>query len=89
MRISEVNLEDGRMCIQLIKLLTAGRWDLSGADAEALVLTKKWVQALANDMGQQLKGQAPAASPKVQDTGFRIKAVGQLPGKTQKPKKKK
>lgn len=88
MRLSDVKMEDGRMCVQLIKLLATGRWDLSGADAEAMVATKRWVQALAADMGEQLKGleKAPAEPS---STSMKVKAMGPIGGSMNTKKKRK
>lgn len=86
MKLSDISLEDGRMCVQLIKLLASGRWDLSGADAEALVATRKWVQSLAADMGTQLKG-APAPKAEAPSGGFKLKAMGPIGSSTKKKRK--
>lgn len=89
MKLSNVTLEDGRMCIQLIKLLSTGRWDLSGADAEALVATKKWVQVLASDMGAQLKEPTALAptGPAAPASSFKVKAMGPINSPSKRKKK--
>lgn len=74
MKVTEVKNEDGRACAILIKALTNGRWDMSGADAEALMSAKRWLQGVATQMADQLR------SPQdQQSTGMKIKAVGSLP----------
>jgi hypothetical protein len=89
MKISEVSVEDGRMCVQLIKLISSGRWDLSGADAEALVATKRWIQSLAMVMGEQLKTKpAEPAAPVSSTEGFKVKSMGSLPTATKRSRKK-
>lgn len=90
MKLSNVTLDDGRMCVQLVKLLATGRWDLSGADAEALVATKKWLQVLAGQMGEQLKEPTALAptGPAAPAGGFKVKAMGPI-GSASKAKRKK
>ena len=63
MKLQQVTNEDGRMCAQLLNLLKSGRWDLSGADAEAFVATRKWVQALAGELATNLKSAASSSGP--------------------------
>lgn len=100
MQVTNVTNDDGRRMANLINFLKAGRWDLTGSDAEALVSVKQWVQALAGDMATALSraGAAPSTnSPKAQPvspppteaTGFKIKAMGSMdsPAPTRRKKK--
>lgn len=84
MQVTNVTNDDGRRMANLINFLKAGRWDLTGADAEALVAVKQWIQILAGDMAASLSkaGAAPSAA-KVSDSpapaaGFKVKAMGSL-----------
>lgn len=62
MDIRQVSKIDGRMCAQLINLLKAGKWELSGPDIVAHMETTRWVHELASKMAEQLKA---AATPEV------------------------
>lgn len=98
MQVSNVTNDDGRMMAQLINFLSKGRWDLTGADAEALVGVKRWASAVAGSMATQL---APAkatptatsaATPAPASTdspGFKIKAMGSLNAPLTRKRKKK
>jgi len=81
--ISNVSNDDGRRCANLIAFLTKGRWDLTGKDAEELVLVKRWVHDLAQTMARKL---APAAAP-ASSGGFRVKSAGPLPATKGRKKK--
>lgn len=94
MKVSEVSNEDGKACINLIKFLLNGRWDLSGKDAEVFAQTKLWVQGIAVQMGEHMKSRpvlppTPAPSP---TAPMKITGMGKLPsssnGIKQKKKKK-
>lgn len=88
MKVTEVSNDDGRMMAQLINFLGKGRWDLSGADAEQLVGVKRWCAAVAGDMARDLSPEKTPAAPESPSGGFRVKAVGPLPGKATKRRKK-
>lgn len=89
MQLQNVSLEDGRNCAILIQLLSRGRWDLSGAEAQQLVNTKQWVAALAGEMAKHLTDKAPAA-PKPNDSQvMKITKMGPIGGSTKKLSKKK
>jgi hypothetical protein len=81
MKLSEVSVEDGKKCAQLINLLKAGRWELSGPDIAAHSETVRWVHALAGSMAEQLKGSSSASTMKV-------KSVGSLPVASKKKSKR-
>lgn len=85
MKLSDVSNLDVRMCVQLLNLLKAGRWELSGPDIAAHADTVRWVQSVATQIGESVKGSAP----KVPDTtpGFTVKNMGPIAGP--KPRKKK
>ncbi len=74
MKVSEVIQDEGRICADLIQLLESGRWELSGKEAEKLVLVRRWVASLAQQMAKEL------SSPK-QEQGMKIKSMGQMSGK--------
>lgn len=78
MRLIEVTEQDGRFCAQLLNILKEGRWDLSGADAEAFVSTKKWVQSIAMQMAEQLKSKSVNANSS-STSGFKVQQIGSLP----------
>lgn len=93
--VSNVTVEDGKLCAQLLNLVKTGRWDLSGSEAEALVSTKRWLQSVAVQMAEQLR--TPEASKPVAASTppevMKIKSMGSLPasnqsGKSTKMKKK-
>jgi hypothetical protein len=88
MRLQQVTNEDGRMCAQLLNLISKGRWDLSGADAEALVATRRWVQTLASQMAAQLKSPPQSAEPAPAAGGMRIKKMPQPATSSSKSRKK-
>lgn len=76
MKIQEVSKEDGLNCAYLIEFMAKGRWDLSGQEAEKLVLVKKWLMLLGQEMGKQLKSntstvipQPPVKNKKIQKNG--------------------
>lgn len=79
MKVSEVSSQDGRMCAQLLNLLKAGKWELSGPDIAAHAATLQWVQRLAQDMGSQL-------NPPKATEGIKIKSSGPISGSTKKKK---
>lgn len=74
MKLNEVTPLDGKMCAQLLNLLKAGRWELSGPDIAAHTATVQWVHSLAGQMAEQLK------SPPTSE-GFRVKAMGPIGSK--------
>lgn len=84
MIVSEVKIEDGRACANLINLLKTGRWDLSGTEAEQLVAVKKWVHEVALSMAKQLE--TPKAAPVATQPvgGFKIKSIKKVPSKKKK-----
>lgn len=90
MQISEVRLEDGKACANLINLLKSGRWDLSGEEAEQLVAVKKWVHGLALNMAEKLKPAAsvPTVSAPVSAPSpvMKIKSRGTIGGSKKKRK---
>lgn len=75
MKLQQVTIKDGQMLAQLINLLRAGRWDLSGKDVNAYSETFSWVQSMAAQMADLLKTDS-SPSP---TTGFKVKAAGPLP----------
>lgn len=85
MQVQNVSLEDGRNCAVLIQLLSRGRWDLSGAEAQQLVNVKQWVAGLAGEMAKHLTTKPTSTPP---SGGMKIKSVGSLGGSTKKVKKK-
>lgn len=92
MDLSNVTLDDGRRLAALVQLLKAGRWDLSGAEAEELVRVKLWVQELATKMVPALKSPptpAPSQEAAPAGGGFKVKSMGQLPTKARKGRKAK
>lgn len=93
METKQVSKEDGIRCANLIKFLTAGRWDFTGTDVEEFMRVRKWVHDLAQSMATNLRetgvvgpatpppAVAPASGP------MKIKAMGPLgagPGKRKK-----
>lgn len=91
MQLSNVSLEDGRKCAQLLNILKSGRWDLDGKNIEVYTDTLKWVQSLAIDMAGHLK-QIPTTPVPISSTSptMRIKSAGSLDGsKSKKLGKKK
>lgn len=91
MEVSKVTLDDGRACASLIKFLTHGRWELSGAEAETLMRSKKWVHDLAMKMAGQLQAsESSKQSPQsVPQTGFKVKAMGPIATSNSKKKNRK
>jgi hypothetical protein len=98
MNISDVTLDDGRKCAQLLQLLKRGRWDLSASDVQAFNETLQWVQSLAANIAPKLRSPAakspdPVAAPVAPTSteGFRVKAMGPLAPSTpmRKTRKKK
>lgn len=88
MRVSEVTNIDGQMCIQLINLLRIGRWELSGPDIAAHADTVRWVQALGNLLGEDLRpASKPAAPVPSTDQTMKIKGMGPIGGSTKRKKK--
>lgn len=92
MKVTEISKVDGEQCANLINLLKAGRWDLSGKDVVAYTNVLKWVQSFAYEIASHLKATTPPTpatdakpSEGVPETGFSIKSRGTLP--TAKPKK--
>lgn len=98
MQVTNVTNDDGRKMANLINFLKAGRWDLSGNDADALVAVKQWVQSVAMDMASKLTPvkaasptpeEQPTSVPQEAPAGFKIKAMGPIgstPAKTRKKK---
>lgn len=62
MDVNNVNNTDGRMCAQLINMLKAGTWELSGPDIMAHTETVRWVHELASKLATALRP-APASAP--------------------------
>lgn len=91
MQLSNVSMEDGKYCATLVNILTKGRWDLSGSDAEELMKVRRWVHDLAMQMAQQLKSSSPppAAGSPAPIQGMKIKSAGPLPGKPKSVGKRK
>lgn len=91
MEISKITNHDGLACANLIKFLTKGRWDLSGEEAEVLMMTKKWVHDLALQMAAQLKSsKSPTSvtSTSPSSGGFKVKAMGPILGGSSNTRKK-
>lgn len=81
MQVSEVTSQDGRMCAQLLNLLKAGKWELSGPDISAHAHTVLWVQQIAQKMAEQLQVTTKTtAMEKPTANQMRIKKMGPLPG---------
>lgn len=97
MNLTNVTMDDGKKCAQLLNLLHAGKWDLSGADIAAHSDTVRWLHGLANQMAEQLKlSKATPTTPAVTvdsltaptTQAFRIKQMGPIgSGKISKKKK--
>lgn len=90
MDVISVSEADGKAAAVLFQLIQAGRWDLSGKEADRLVEAKRWLGELCGLMAAQLRpaSSAPApAAPATSSTGFKVKAMGPLAG-SPKPKKK-
>ncbi len=88
MLIDKVSMDDGRACAVLIKLISSGKWELSGDEAAALVSSKKWLHDLAMQMATILKSK-PDAPKAPESTGMKVKAMGPLSSPSIKPRKKK
>lgn len=98
MEVSKVTNDDGRAMAQLINFLTKGRWDLTGADAEALVGVKRWAASVAGAMAAQLSpAQKAAAAPApgaasvepAAPGGFKVKQMGSLDAPRKRSNRKK
>lgn len=63
MKLSDVNLQDGKACAHLINLLKTGRWEMSGSEAEVHGAVLRWVQALAMGIAAQIKQPESAKTP--------------------------
>lgn len=88
MDVSKVTEQDGLDMANTINFMKAGRWDLSGKDAEALVGAKKWLTGVALKMAQQLSPQtSPSVAPESQS--MKIKAMGPIPSSPSKRKSRK
>lgn len=94
MKLSEVTITDGKLCAQLVNLLKAGRWELSGADTVAYTETFKWAQGLAFSIASELKEKPKNAEAVIipEDNGlapgeFRVKKLVNPP-ESKKSKKK-
>lgn len=88
MDVKAVTKEDGISCILLIEFLKKGRWDLSGEEAEKLIKTKQWVQALGVKLGAELKSASSSPQQPVQSGSMRVKQIGSLaPAKGRKKAK--
>lgn len=92
MKLQDVTNADGRMCAQLLNLLKAGRWDLSGQDITAHGETVKWVHALAMQMAQHLSPSSnkpqTAPVPSKPAGQMRVKQIGSIAGSSGKKRKK-
>lgn len=87
MKISDVSMNDGKMCAQLLNLLKMGRWELSGPDIAAHSATVQWVHYLASQMASELKPTATAdKSASKTDGGLKIKAMGPIGSQPRKKK---
>lgn len=90
MQVSNVTNADGQQMANVINFLKAGRWDLSGKDADAFVEMKRWVASVATEMAKQLTpakatpAAAPAATPApaIGPSGpaMKIKGMGPIGG---------
>lgn len=87
MNISNVTIQDGKLCAILINALNAARFaDVSGKDVEAIVAAKKWLADVAIQMASELKKKPDSPSvPAI--TGFKVKSMGKLPASNSKKKK--
>lgn len=89
MQVSNVSEADGRACAQLLNFLKAGRWDLTGMDAEKLIDTKRWVAQMAQQMAEQLRAGKPATSgTPEQNQTMRVKAIGPIANSSKSKKKR-
>lgn len=102
MKVSEVEIKDGKACAYLVGLLRSGRWELSGSDIEKYREALYWVHELAVKMAALLKDQPgvntavppaapPAAAPSgnsSSSTGFKIKSMGMMAGKKKSQRRK-
>lgn len=92
MKISEVTKEDGIQCLNVIKLLSAASFNnISGKDMDNFQRCKIWLQQVAQKLAEQLKESEHVAvavppAPEGAQGGFRVKAMGPLPGKAQQGK---
>lgn len=72
MELNKVTQDDGRACAQLLAFLKAGRWELSGKEADVLVSVKTWVASMARQMASQLTAAPADPAP------IKVKATGSL-----------
>ncbi len=89
MQISLVTQVDGLNCARLLNALKIARFDnLTGKDIDELVMARKWLVALASDMGTLLRSPQPERLPDPVST-IKVKSVKPMVGLTKsKPKKK-
>lgn len=83
MKITDVQNDDAKRCAQILKLISIGRWDLSGGDADEFVKVKAWLQSLAQAMSADLTKTKPQESSTT--AGMRVKSMGALPASAPKP----
>lgn len=77
MELSKITREDGIACAHLLNALKVARFDnVSGADLEAFVNAKRWVQGLAGQMALALKASAEATTV---NPVMKVKSMGSLP----------
>lgn len=90
LKVTECTIADGKACAQLISLMRAGKWELSGSDWDTYRGVVQWVHSLATSMASDLKEKGPKEKA-LEDPvgGFRVKSMGTLPGKLPGKKTKK
>lgn len=91
MKITGCTIQDGKLCANLIMLLGAGKWELTGKDWDTFKDIKQWLHGVALSMAEDLRGKETAPAEKAPDAGgMRIKSMGSLstPGKKISKRKK-
>lgn len=86
MKITDISNDDGKACAFVLHFLKSGKWELSGEGADQLVLAKRWVASVAQQMASQLKAPAAPVQEPAPAPAMKVKAMGPIAGSKKKSK---